>query len=144
MSKINFFEEDTSYKPKHKGKLRILISDVCRQERMVSGDINIIFCSDEYLLTMNKTYLDHDYYTDIITFNYSENQIVAGDLFLSIDRIRENSEELNIPEPRELVRVILHGILHLIGYNDQLESEIEMMRAKEDQYLALASDHKIL
>ncbi|MDO9512826.1 MAG: rRNA maturation RNase YbeY [Bacteroidales bacterium] len=139
MSKIYFFEEDISFKPKHKGKIRTLLQELCFHEQIVMGDINIIFCSDEYLLKLNKEYLQHDYYTDIITFNTTENQNISGELFISVERIRENAEGLNIAMGKEVLRVILHGILHLCGYNDHEAEDIERIRAKEDFYLSRAA-----
>jgi rRNA maturation RNase YbeY len=84
---------------------------------------------------MNKQYLEHDYYTDVITFNYVENNIISGDLFISYERIKENAENYNTEIKRELIRVVFHGILHLVGYNDKTDAEKKIMREKEDFYL---------
>jgi rRNA maturation RNase YbeY len=99
------------------------ISKVCITENYNLGDISLIFCSDEYLLDINRTHLDHDYYTDIITFDYTDNQIVSGDLFISIDRVRDNATDFNVSFEHELYRVIIHGVLHLCGYKDKSEDE---------------------
>jgi len=102
-----------------------------------TGDISIIFCSDDYLLDINKKYLNHDYFTDIITFNYNEKNTIIGDLFISIDRVRENAKELKVDFNNELFRVIIHGVLHLCGYNDKTQDQQKEIRAKEDEFLGL-------
>jgi rRNA maturation RNase YbeY len=99
------------------------------------GPINLIFCDDEKILEVNKEYLAHDYYTDIITFDYSLNQIISGDLFISIDRVKENADLFSKSFENELMRVVFHGVLHLCGYNDKSEEEISVMRSKEEYYL---------
>lgn len=101
------------------------------------GDVSLIFTSDEYLLKVNQDYLDHDYYTDIITFDYSEDGIISGDLFISIDRIIDNAKINSVTFVNELNRVIVHGVLHLCGYKDKSESEELLMREKENQMLSL-------
>ncbi len=113
------------------------LSDVCVSENKVCGPISIIFCSDDYLLEVNKEYLDHDYYTDIITFDYTINNEVSGDLFISIDRVKENSTTFDVTFQKELYRVLVHGVLHLCGYGDKSVSEEKIMRSKEDFYLSL-------
>jgi rRNA maturation RNase YbeY len=101
------------------------------------NQLNYIFCSDEYLLTINQQYLNHDFYTDIITFDNSEEEgIVEGDIFVSLDRIRENANELNKPFEEELFRVLAHGVLHLVGYDDINDEQELEMREKEDLYLS--------
>jgi rRNA maturation RNase YbeY len=115
------------------------ITEVCSKESKEFGDISLIFCSDEYLLEMNRTHLDHDYYTDIITFDYTENQLVSGDLFISIDRVRENASDFNVSFVHELHRVIIHGVLHLCGYKDKSDEEEKLMRSKENDALSLIS-----
>ena len=115
------------------------ISKVCITENYNLGDISLIFCSDEYLLDMNRTHLDHDYYTDIITFDYTDNQIVSGDLFISIDRVRDNATDFNVSFDHELHRVIIHGVLHLCGYKDKSDDEEKLMRTKENNALSLIS-----
>ena len=101
------------------------------------GDVNVIFCSDNYILDINLKYLQHDYYTDIITFDYCEGDRLSGDLFISIDSVRENSEFYKTEFADELNRVIVHGLLHLIGYDDHSEEDIATMRSKEDYYLKI-------
>ncbi len=105
-------------------------------ERKDAGDINVVFCSDDYLLEINKVHLDHDYYTDIITFDYCEGPVVSGDLFISVDRVTDNASDLNVSFLEELARVIAHGALHLCGYGDKSQSESAVMRQKEDYYIS--------
>ena len=102
-----------------------------------TGEISIIFCSDDYLLDINKKYLNHDYFTDIITFNYNEKNTIIGDLFISVDRVKEIAKELKVDFNNELFRVIIHGVLHLCGYNDKTQDQQKEIRAKEDEYLVL-------
>ena len=101
------------------------------------GNINIIFCSDNYILDVNVKYLGHDYFTDIITFDYCEKNILSGDLFISIDTVRDNAEFYKTEFQDELNRVIVHGLLHLIGYDDHTPEEQKIMREKEIYYLEL-------
>lgn len=110
---------------------------VAQQHDRVVGDINYIFCSDEELLHINKEYLQHDYYTDIITFDYSKGRVLSGDLYLSPETIRDNAHALGKDEDEELHRVIVHGVLHLVGINDKGPGERELMEAAEDAALAL-------
>lgn len=133
---INFFSEDVDFDLNGKLKTKKWITSIVNQEAQKTGDINIIFCSDEYLLQVNKQYLDHDYYTDIITFNYNTDK-VNGDLFISIDRVSENAEKQNVPRGTEMQRVIIHGVLHLLGYNDKTKAEEKIIRQKEDKALEL-------
>lgn len=135
MNNIEFFYEnvdnldiinDTLIK-----KIKFLITN---EDRKV-GEIAIIFCDDNYLLDINKEFLNHNYYTDIITFNYCENSVISGDLFISVERITENAHKYNTSFNKELFRVIFHGLLHLAGYNDKTDAEKQIMRFKEDYYL---------
>lgn len=128
---ISFFTEDVDYTLKDKLKIKRWIQQTVASESKKTGDINIIFCSDEYLLDVNKQYLNHDYYTDIITFNYNTDKI-NGDLFISLDRVADNANQNNVPRETELLRVIIHGVLHLLGYNDKTAKEEKEIRAKED------------
>lgn len=100
------------------------------------GDIQFVFCSDDYLLEINKKYLNHDYFTDIITFDYTLDDLVSGDLFVSIDRVSDNASGYNCPAFDELLRVCVHGVLHLLGYKDKTPADTIVMRSKEDFYLA--------
>ncbi len=96
------------------------------------GDLNIIFCNDKYLLSVNNQYLKHNYYTDIITFDYSDNQVINGDLFISIDSVENNAVKYKTEFMNELSRVIIHGVLHLCGYDDRTEDDKNLMKEKED------------
>ncbi len=116
-------------------------SNVCEVENKSLGEISIIFCSDEHLLQMNKEYLQHDYYTDIITFDYTEENLVSGDLFISVDRVEDNANEFDSPFQDELHRVCIHGLLHLCGYKDKSEKDEELMRSKENEMLMLRKFH---
>ncbi len=133
MNKNIFFEdiENFSFNNEIFDKINFLINN----ERKKQGEINFIFCSDDYLLDMNKQYLQHDYFTDVITFDYSENNILSGDVFISIDRIKENAGEYKVPFEQELQRVMIHGVLHLAGYNDKTDEEKKEMTDKENEYL---------
>jgi len=99
------------------------------------GEITIIFCTDEELLELNKQHLSHDYFTDIITFNYNDGKTLSGDLFVSTDRIFDNAKQLEVPFIEELHRVCYHGVLHLVGYNDKTDADCLRMREKENYYL---------
>ena len=112
-------------------------SKVCLQEDKELGDLTIIFCSDTYLLDLNRQHLDHDYFTDIITFDYSDFPVVSGDLFISVDRVKENAFDFKVSFEHELHRVIIHGFLHLCGYLDKSEEDELIMRSKENQALSL-------
>ncbi|WP_353130218.1 rRNA maturation RNase YbeY [Parapedobacter pyrenivorans] len=138
MRNIHFFSEDTDHKPKHKTALRAWMKETVRMEGYKTGEINIVMCSDAYLLDINKKYLQHDTYTDIVTFDSSEDTgVIAGDIFVSIDRVRENAAKFDVLEADELHRVIIHGILHLCGYGDKKKKDKARMTEKEDFYLAI-------
>ena len=129
---IRYFNEDIKFVLKQKLLNNRWLKTVAGSEMRRIGDINIIFCSDNYILDVNMKYLEHDYFTDIITFDYCEKDILSGDLFISIDSVRENASFYGTDFEDELNRVIVHGILHLIGYDDHSESDIAQMRAKEN------------
>jgi rRNA maturation RNase YbeY len=135
---ISFFAEDTAFVLSQKQKVREWAGRVIKSEGFSRiGELNFIFCSDEYLLDINKEYLDHDTYTDIITFDSSEEEhVIAGDIFISIERVRENATKFSVAEKDEVHRVIVHGVLHLCGYLDKSEAEKDTMTAKENEYLA--------
>lgn len=136
MPKIQFFFEDISFKLKNKNKLREWIKNVVLDNGAKIKEINYIFCSDEYLKQVNIDYLDHHYYTDIITFDNSENEgVLEGDIFISIDRIQENSLNFSKNFQDELHRVLIHGVLHLLGFSDKEEDEALEMRKQEDKSL---------
>lgn len=134
---VSYFYENTPFLFKGKIKNNNWLRLVAESEIRRLGDINIIFCSDNYILDINQQYLGHDYFTDIITFDYCEGDRLSGDLFISVDSVRENAMEFNQTFERELDRVMVHGILHLIGYDDHTKVQQKEMRAKEDYYLSL-------
>ena len=135
MSEINFFSEDIEFILPEEKKIRLWLLKISLKEEKTLEIINFIFCSDPYLQKINKEYLNHDTFTDIITFPYGEDDILEGDIFISIDRIRENAVIFNISFNEELLRVMSHGIMHLCGYNDKNEKEQAEMRRKEDESL---------
>lgn len=135
-SEIGFFTEDLSYRLLHKRALRDWLNSVAKKEQQRIGELSVILCSDEHLLQMNRDHLEHDYYTDIITFDYSD-ELIAGDLFISLDRVRDNAKQRNLKLVDELHRVMVHGVLHLLGYKDKTPEEQREMRQKEDYYLTL-------
>ncbi len=108
---------------------------IIEKENFLHGELAIVFTSDEYLLSVNQNFLKHDYYTDVLTFDYSSGQTVSGDILVSIERVKDNSIKYNVEFYRELDRVILHGVLHLLGYADSTAEEIQIIRALEDSYL---------
>ncbi len=112
------------------------LEDIILSEEKKTGEINYIFCDDEYLLKVNQDYLQHDYYTDIITFDYVKGKTISGEIFVSLQRISDNASTLSKDYEEELRRVLAHGILHLCGYKDKTEEEELLMRSKEDFYLA--------
>ena len=130
-----FFHSECDFKPESISHLDSWIKDAIANEQKILGEINYIFCDDDYLLEKNQTYLNHDTYTDIITFDYSEENSVSGDIFISIERLKENARKFAVPFDTELRRVMIHGVLHLIGYKDKSDKEKKLMREKEDSYL---------
>jgi probable rRNA maturation factor len=137
MPSISFFEEDISFKLKNKAQVRQWITAAIQNEGFKLKALTYIFCSDNYLLQINWQYLNHDTYTDIVTFDNSEgNEFVTGDIFISIERIRENADKFNVAETTELHRVIIHGVLHLLGYKDKSAPDKQKMTEKEDFYLS--------
>lgn len=132
---VRYFSEDTKFVFKNKLANNRWLKFVAGSEIKTLGDISIIFCSDNYILDINIRYLNHDYFTDIITFDYCDGNRLSGDLFISVDSVKENSVEFGTDFDEELHRVIVHGLLHLIGYDDHTPEEQKIMRAKEDYYL---------
>jgi probable rRNA maturation factor len=136
MPAITFHEEDISYNLKQKTAVRKWITETIKAEGYKLNELTYIFCTDEYLLQINRQYLDHDTYTDIITFdNSEEGGVIVGDIFISIERIRENAAKFNVTETQELHRVLIHGALHLLGYKDKSVADKKKMTSKEDFYL---------
>ena len=134
---IRYFQEDIRFELKQKMLNNRWLKMVAGSEMRCLGAINIIFCSDNYILDVNMKYLQHDFFTDIITFDYCEKDVLSGDLFISIDSVRENAQFYGTEFADELNRVMVHGLLHLIGYDDHSEADIAEMRQKENYYLEM-------
>lgn len=134
---VRYFFEDTDFQFKPKRFTSDWLRTVAESEIRKLGQINVIFCSDNYILDINQRFLQHDYFTDIITFDYCEGSVLSGDLFVSVDSVRENALEYGTAFEDELNRVIVHGVLHLIGYDDHTDEYIAQMRTKENYYLEL-------
>ena len=139
---IRYFYEDTVFQFKPKSLTKQWLKTVAASEMKKIGNVNVIFCSDNYILDVNIRYLSHDYFTDIITFDYCEGSILSGDLFISVDSVKENSLYYGTDPEEELNRVIVHGILHLIGYDDHSTEDIAVMRSKENFYLDMLAKMK--
>lgn len=127
---INFF-------PKNKRRIKKWISAVIKKEKKAEGKLAYIFCSDKELLKINKEFLNHSTFTDIVTFDYTEGKIISGEIYISVDRIEENAKNFNTDFETELRRVMIHGVLHLCGYGDKTKSDKKLMREKEDKALTL-------
>ncbi|TAE39751.1 MAG: rRNA maturation RNase YbeY [Runella slithyformis] len=135
---IHFFSEDISFKVPNIRQTKAWLKATAQAEGFKLNQLNYIFCSDEYLLGVNRQYLNHDFYTDIITFDNGEIEgEIEGDIFVSIERVRENATEFKKTFEEELKRVLVHGVLHLSGYGDKTEEEEKTMREKENFYLHL-------
>ncbi len=136
LSKINFYSENDFIlddEDLYTSWLEVVIASEAKKLE----ELTYIFCDDEYLLKINMEYLDHDTYTDIITFDYSVGKILQGDIYISIERVAENAETFNVKFEEELRRVLVHGILHLSGYKDKEESDVALMRSKEEEKMKL-------
>ena len=131
------FHSEIGFNLSNKSLYKKWIKNCVHKEKKGVGSINYIFCDDAYLLKVNQEYLNHDTYTDIISFDYSENDKLAGDIFVSVESVRKNAKKYKISFDNELSRVLIHGILHFIGYNDKTEKEKVEMRKQEDYYLSL-------
>ncbi len=134
---IEFIAEDIDFEPSDIAALESWIRNIISRESCRLSFLNFIFCSDAYLLELNEEYLGHDTLTDIITFPYQSSPIIEGDIFISIERVRENAQDFGVSFESELQRVMIHGVLHLCGYKDKTGEEQAMMRQKEDEALAL-------
>ena len=131
------FNFKTEFQLNNISELKDWLIRVISSEKYEQGDIDFIFCSDEELLNINQEYLNHDTYTDIITFDYTSNKVISGDVFISIDRVRENSNTFKTGFQNELLRVMSHGVLHLMGYKDKDEDDVKVMRAKEEEKIKM-------
>ena len=131
------FHYETEFKLDHESTYVNWIGGVCASEGYTRGDLNYIFCDDAYLLNINQTYLQHDDFTDIITFDYTIGKVVSGDIYISVERVLENSVRYAVSFHEELLRVMSHGLLHLMEYKDKGEQHIITMRAKEDEKIKM-------
>ena len=132
---IHVFYEDCDVLDDGQEKGAYKITQIIDNEGFNTGVLSFIFCSDDYLLELNRKHLNHDYYTDVLSFSYNEEKTVSGDIFISIDRLRENAKANGVVFNEELSRVMIHGVLHLCGYNDKSPEEIKLMRSKEAEYM---------
>jgi len=135
---IFYFSEDVDYEFKDSLTNDLVLTQIAGIEKVSIDSLNYIFCSDPYLLELNMKYLEHDYFTDIISFETSEEiGVLSGDIFISVDRAKENADLYKVSLEEEIKRLIIHGLLHLIGYKDESDDEKLLMRKKEDYYLSL-------
>ena len=139
---INFYFE-TKFNFSGKNHIKIWIKNIIESNRLVVGNINYIFVDDEQLLKINNQFLSHDYFTDIITFNFCKDGIINSDIYISIERIKENSHIFKTTFKEEFLRVIIHGILHLLGFNDSTKEEQKSMRQQENNLLLKIDQSKI-
>ncbi len=131
------FNYETDFTLDKSSKISEWILNTISFEKFTLGELNYIFCDDTYLLDINKKYLNHDTFTDIISFDYTLGKQINGDIYISIDRIKENSKLYNTSFNNELLRVMIHGVLHYLGYKDKTDADKKIMRSKEDYYLSL-------
>jgi probable rRNA maturation factor len=131
------FNYEIAFELQDEARYEEWLSAVIESEEKTEGEINYIFCDDEYLLKMNVEFLDHDTLTDIISFDYTMGSLISGDIFISVERVRENAQEYGVAFDEELKRVMAHGILHYCGYKDKTEEDSALMRAKEEEKMAM-------
>lgn len=139
MAPVHFHCEHPDYLFDRQYEVSAWIRSVCREEKVSIEQLDFIFCTDDDLLEINIKHLNHNYLTDVITFPYSEGETIAGDIVISIDRVKDNAKDLNSEWFEELCRVMVHGVLHLCGYRDKNSEQQAEMRGKEDYYLSLRS-----
>jgi probable rRNA maturation factor len=132
---IRIFYDNVEFRLKGWRKIKILLEKVIREEAKTLGDLNYILTDDDSLRKLNKEFLEHDYFTDVIAFNYNEKSVISGEIFVSIDTVKRNSVNYNVSLRNELLRVMIHGLLHLAGYNDKSRSQEREMRRMEDKWL---------
>lgn len=138
MAVVQFRYADRTLNLSGKTTIKAFIETIFRKEKIKLNTITYVFCSDEHLLQMNRDFLQHDYYTDIISFGLSEKGVpVEAEVYISVDRVKDNAANMGVSYRNELLRVIFHGALHLCGYKDKKKEEVALMRSKEDQYLRL-------
>jgi probable rRNA maturation factor len=138
--KIHFHTEEISFSVLQEEKICYWIESIISEYGFITGELSFVFCSDEYLLKLNKTFLNHDYYTDVITFNDNVDRIINGDIYISIDRVRENAASFSVSDNEELKRVMIHGVLHLVGFSDDTDDLKLIIRQAEDRALQKVGD----
>ncbi|HAO46324.1 MAG TPA: rRNA maturation RNase YbeY [Ferruginibacter sp.] len=137
MYSINFHFHDRKYNIRDRTRIKRTVGLIFKKEKRQLGELNYVFCSDKYLKVINNTFLKHNYFTDIITFDLSgPEEEVQGEIYVSIDRVLDNAQSLGVPTQEEICRVIFHGALHLCGFRDKTKAEMQVMRKKEDEYLS--------
>ena len=137
---ILYYAEDVKIPSIPKRETTKWVKEVVSKYKLIVGNVSYVFCSDEYILEINRKYLQHDYYTDIITFDYRNNLIISGDIFISVDTVKSNADKFRVSFEEELYRVIIHGILHLCGINDKTDEQQAEMTKQENEALALRID----
>ena len=139
---VYFYSEETKFKLTNRNIYRYWIEDFVKEKEKSIGELSFIFTTNEYLLEINKQYLNHNYFTDVITFNYNELDIISGDIYISVDQVKINSDELNVKFVHELCRVMIHGVLHLLGWKDDNSEEMKIMRIMENRALKRLKEYE--
>jgi probable rRNA maturation factor len=132
---IRIFYDETVFRLKGSGKAREIVREIIKKEKKTSGDLSFVITNDERLKKINVEFLEHDYYTDVITFNYNEKDVINGEIYISLERVKENALNYNVSLETELFRVLIHGVLHLVGYDDTNSEKKSEMRRMEDFWL---------